>query len=211
MITFIPTIKDTKTQRLTMEKWEELTTSAQTKHYISDFRKKGNLDMKQRLPAVNFHGYDPKVLQGLPGSRKQADLVPTGLFMLDVDHIDNPKAVWEKFKKQIQVPCTGCRYCMPCPKGVDIPGTFYYYNLTTIESKTSARFAFAQNMGMRKDPCFASQCVKCGKCKQHCPQHIDIPEKLAEADKALRPLPYKIAINIIRKYFTKDRSGKKAK
>lgn len=110
-----------------------------------------------------------------------------------------------------KVGCTACRYCMPCPKGVDIPGTFYYYNLTTIESKTSARFAFAQNMGMRKDPCFASQCVKCGKCKQHCPQHIDIPEKLAEADKALRPLPYKIAINIIRKYFTKDRSGKKAK
>ncbi len=127
---------------------------------------------------------------------------------------DDDMKVIEQVVKAIRanekVGCTACRYCMPCPKGVDIPGNFYYYNLTAIEGKTSARFAFAQNMGMRKDPCFASQCVKCGKCKQHCPQHIDIPEKLAEADKALRPLPYKVAINIIRKYFTKDRSKKKA-
>lgn len=108
-----------------------------------------------------------------------------------------------------KVGCTACRYCMPCPKGVDIPGNFYYYNLTTIESKTSARFAFAQNMGLRKDPCFASQCVGCGKCKQHCPQHIDIPTELAKADKVLRPLPYKIAIDFIRKFFTKERKVKK--
>ena len=104
-----------------------------------------------------------------------------------------------------KVGCTACRYCMPCPRGVDIPGTFYYYNLTAIEGKSSARHAFAQSMGLRKDPCFASQCVQCGKCKQHCPQHIDIPTKLKEADKALRPLPYKIGLNVVRKFFTKDR------
>ena len=101
MITYLPNIKDTKTQRLTMEKWEQLTNSEQTTEYVSRYRKSGDLDMKQRLAAVNFHGYDPKVLKGLPGSRKQADLVPTGLFMLDIDHIDNPKKVWELFKKQI--------------------------------------------------------------------------------------------------------------
>lgn len=104
-----------------------------------------------------------------------------------------------------KVGCTACRYCMPCPRGVDIPGTFYYYNLTAIEGKSSVRHAFAQSMGLRKDPCFASQCVQCGKCKQHCPQHIDIPAKLKEADKVLRPLPYKIGLNVVRKFFTKDR------
>lgn len=126
------------------------------------------------------------------------------------DDMDVIAKVVKAIRSNEKVGCTACRYCMPCPKGVDIPGNFYYYNLTTIEGKNSARFSFAQNMGMRKDPCFASQCVKCGKCKQHCPQHIDIPEKLAEADRALRPLPYKVAINLIRKYFTKDRSSKKA-
>ena len=108
-----------------------------------------------------------------------------------------------------KVGCTACRYCMPCPMGVDIPGTFYYYNLTAIEGKSSARRAFAQSMGLRKDPCFASQCVKCGKCKQHCPQHIDIPTKLKEADKVLRPFPYRIGIDVARTIVAKDRSKNK--
>ncbi len=113
-------------------------------------------------------------------------------------------AVVEQIKKIIRerekVGCTGCRYCMPCPKGVDIPGNFYYYNLMYMEKKSSARFEFAQNMGMRKEPGFASQCVGCGKCEQHCPQHISIREKLKEADHELRPLPYKVGIHAARKF-----------
>ncbi len=103
-------------------------------------------------------------------------------------------------REKEKVGCTGCRYCMPCPKGVDIPGNFYYYNLMYMEKKSSARFEFAQNMGMRREPGFASQCVGCGKCEQHCPQHISIREKLKEADRELRPLPYKVGINAARKF-----------
>ncbi len=117
-------------------------------------------------------------------------------------------AMIDKIRKAIKerekVGCTGCRYCMPCPKGVDIPGNFYYYNLMYMEKKTSARFDFAQNMGLRKEPGFASQCVNCGKCEQHCPQHLPIRECLKEADKNLRPLPYKVGINIARKFIIKD-------
>ena len=98
-----------------------------------------------------------------------------------------------------KVGCTGCRYCMPCPKGVDIPGNFFYYNLMYMEEKSSARFGFAQNMGLRKKPGFASQCVGCGQCEKHCPQHINIREKLKEADRDLRPLLYKIGIHAARK------------
>ena len=72
-----------------------------------------------------------------------------------------------------------------------------------IDKKNAARFEFAQSMGMRKVPGFASQCVGCGKCEQHCPQHIKIREMLKEADHALRPLPYKIGINIARKFMTR--------
>jgi len=125
------------------------------------------------------------------------------------DFNDEDMALVEEVKKIIKskekVGCTGCRYCMPCPKGVDIPGNFYYYNLMYIDKKRSARFEFAQNMGLRAETCFATQCVDCGKREAHCPQHLPIREKLKEADAALRPLPYKVAINIIRKFLIKKR------
>ncbi len=105
-------------------------------------------------------------------------------------------------REREKVGCTGCRYCMPCPKGVDIPGTFYYYNLMYLEnSKSRARFEYARNVGLRGEPGFASQCIGCGKCEAHCPQHLPIREKLKEADRDLRPLAYKIGISIGRKVF----------
>ena len=110
------------------------------------------------------------------------------------------EVVKAKIREKEKVGCTGCRYCMPCPKGVDIPGIFRCYNTMFTESKSQGRFQFAQTVGLTKEPAFASQCVKCGKCEKHCPQGIPIREKLVEADKALRPLPYKIGIGIARMY-----------
>ncbi len=110
----------------------------------------------------------------------------------------------EQVKKIISeselVGCTGCRYCMPCPKGVDIPALFRSYNMTAVDSKKEARFEYAQTVGLRKEPAFATQCIGCGKCEQHCPQNIPIREKIKEADSVIRPLPYKIGINVARKF-----------
>ncbi|MCR5278351.1 MAG: aldo/keto reductase [Lachnospiraceae bacterium] len=118
------------------------------------------------------------------------------------------KKVITEIKASEKVGCTGCRYCMPCPKGVDIPGTFRCYNAMFTEGKNDGRFQFAQTVGLTKEPSFASQCIECGKCEMHCPQNIPIREKLKEADKALRPLPFKIGINIARKFmFRKGRKG----
>ncbi|MBQ7616169.1 MAG: aldo/keto reductase [Butyrivibrio sp.] len=112
--------------------------------------------------------------------------------------------VIDKVKKIISeselVGCTGCRYCMPCPKGVDIPALFRSYNMTALEGKTSARFEYAQTIGLKKDPAFATQCIGCGKCEQHCPQNIPIRQKIKEADSVIRPLPYKVGINLVRKF-----------
>ncbi|MCR5310111.1 MAG: aldo/keto reductase [Lachnospiraceae bacterium] len=114
-----------------------------------------------------------------------------------------------EIKASEKVGCTGCRYCMPCPKGVDIPGTFRCYNAMYTEGKSEGRFQFAQTVGLTREPSFASQCIECGKCEKHCPQNLPIREKLKEADKALRPWPYKVGINIVRKFMF--RKGKKDK
>ena len=108
--------------------------------------------------------------------------------------------VIKEIKANEKVGCTGCRYCMPCVKGIDIPGTFNAYNRMYTESKRDGRFQYAQTVALRKDAAFVSACIKCGKCESHCPQSIPIREKLAEADKALRPLPYRIGINVARSF-----------
>ncbi len=87
---------------------------------------------------------------------------------------------------------------MPCPQGVDIPGTFHYYNLMYIEKKTRSRIEYIMGVGLQKDAGFASRCIGCGKCEKHCPQHIQIREKLKEADRALRPLPFRIGTAVAR-------------
>ena len=121
-------------------------------------------------------------------------------------------AVLEKVKRAIlekeRVGCTGCRYCMPCPKGVDIPGIFRCWNTMYTESKSAGRSQFIQTVGLTREPAFASQCFRCGKCEQHCPQSIPIREKLQEADRDLRPLPYKIAIQATRAFMFRKPAGK---
>ena len=132
--------------------------------------------------------------------RIAAEAEPGDLTKEDLEIVERIKTI---IREKEKVGCTGCRYCMPCPKGVDIPGNFYYYNLMYMEKKASARFEFAQNMGMRKEPGFVSQCAGCGLCEQHCPQHLSVREKLKEADRELRPLPYKAGISIARKIILK--------
>lgn len=117
--------------------------------------------------------------------------------------------VTQKISENEKVGCTGCRYCMPCPKGVDIPGTFRCYNAMYIDSKMQGRFEYAQTVGLTKESAFATQCIGCGKCETHCPQQLPIRKLLKEADAALRPLPYKAGIAIARKFMFRKAKKKK--
>ena len=73
------------------------------------------------------------------------------------------------------------------------------------ENKFSGRKDYFQTIAINGEPSFATQCSGCGKCESHCPQHIPIREKLKEADRALRPLPYKIAISVGRKFMLRKK------
>lgn len=132
--------------------------------------------------------------------RIAADAKADAFIKEDFDLIEQVKAI---ISESELVGCTGCRYCMPCPKGVDIPALFRCYNMTALESKSAARFEYAQTVGLKDEPAFATQCIECGKCEQHCPQSIPIREMIKKADKAVRPLPYKIGINIARRIMLK--------
>ena len=72
------------------------------------------------------------------------------------------------------VPCTQCRYCMPCPFGVEIPNVFEAYNRTVSQGNDAAKACYAEVQGK------ADLCRACRKCEKVCPQHIPISEMMAE-------------------------------
>ena len=92
----------------------------------------------------------------------------------------------------VKVGCTGCGYCQPCPKGVDIPGTFAAYNRWCGEEKFGGFMDYLKCTTLRKNATSAGNCIGCGKCEQHCPQGIAIREELKDAQKALETPVYKV-------------------
>ena len=101
--------------------------------------------------------------------------------------------VVEAINANMKVGCTGCRYCMPCPRNVDIPGTFAAYNRQASDGYFAALKEYFMITGVRKDYTGPSNCIGCGKCEQHCPQHIEIRAQLQNARKSLETPIYKIA------------------
>ena len=100
--------------------------------------------------------------------------------------------VAQAINAKLKVPCTGCGYCMPCPKNVDIPGTFAAYNRCYTENKASGFREYMMCTLMRKTHTCASNCVGCGKCEKHCPQGIQIRKELENARKELEGPLYKL-------------------
>jgi predicted aldo/keto reductase-like oxidoreductase len=82
------------------------------------------------------------------------------------------------------IPCTDCKYCQPCPHGVDIPRVFQAYNDATIyDDLTVGRRMY--NGPFFKPETRADKCEDCGECLEKCPQHIAIPDWLKKAHAAL--------------------------
>ena len=86
--------------------------------------------------------------------------------------------VVKAINKNIKVPCTGCRYCMPCPGNVDIPGCFSAYNDGKAQGLYVGLKEYFQCVVLRQKYTGVSNCIKCGKCEKHCPQGIHIRDEL---------------------------------
>ena len=89
------------------------------------------------------------------------------------------------YKSLTPVPCTNCRYCLPCPNKVDIPRVFAIYNDATMyDDFKTGRFFYNGPFGIARDQ-RADQCQECGECLEKCPQKIEIPDWLKKAHEAL--------------------------
>ena len=142
------------------------------------------------------------VLSGMDSLKTVEQNLKTAAEALPGCMTDLDRKLLEQVKKEIEkyvkIGCTGCGYCMPCPKGVDIPGTFRCYNAMYTEGKKSGRRDYMQCTAMRQNPSSASQCIQCGKCETHCPQHLEIRKGLKTAAGELETLSYRFVKGAVR-------------
>lgn len=161
--------------------------------------------LKQREPdrsvaswAFRFAGSKPDVLTVLSGMTRMEHLQDNlrsycPLEPLTADDFKFLQDTATEMMRFDTIPCNNCKYCMPCPYGIDIPSILVHYNKclnegnliddTTDDKYKSARRAFLVGYD-RSVPKLrqASHCIGCGQCSPHCPQRIDIPKELHRID-----------------------------
>ena len=119
------------------------------------------------------------VLSGMSNLKQVKDnLITADTFMpltdKETEIIDKAR---DMFLARTKINCTGCRYCMPCPFGVDIPQNFKVYNEGYIYKKADLN---RERYLMMEESDRSTACKKCQACVTKCPQHINIPAELAK-------------------------------
>ena len=97
------------------------------------------------------------------------------------------------------IPCNDCKYCMPCPYGIDIPAIFVHYNKCKNEGSLPMGVGDSEYRKHRRQYLISldrvvprdrqpDHCIQCGQCEPHCPQNIKIPRELAKIDQMIEEL-----------------------
>lgn len=161
--------------------------------------------LKQREPdksvaswAFRFAGSLPDVLTVLSGMTRMEHLQDNlrsfaPLKPLSKSDFAFLQQMADEMMKLDTIPCNDCKYCMPCPYGLDIPAILQHYNKCVNEGNIAANANDENFKRARREFLIgydrsvpklrqASHCIGCGQCSPHCPQGIDIPKELHRID-----------------------------
>jgi predicted aldo/keto reductase-like oxidoreductase len=126
--------------------------------------------------------------------------------MLTDEERETYRQVLNVFNAAYKIRCTGCNYCMPCPQYVNIPGCFAAYNTSFSIGFVSGMQQYLTSTGITSEQTSRPrQCVKCGKCEEHCPQHLPIIKSLEAVRKRMEPFWFKGVIIIARRFLGRNK------
>lgn len=169
-------------------------------------------ELKQRDPerslaswAFRYAGTPKGVLTVLSGMTYMEHLKDNLLTYCPLEPLDEKdmrfldKDIAEKIMNLKDIPCNDCKYCMPCPYGIDIPGIFLHYNKCKNEGLLPMSIGDKEYRKLRRDYLISldrtiphdrqpDHCIGCGKCVPHCPQGIRIPQEMTKLDKIIDSL-----------------------
>ena len=177
---------------------------AKVPQHIADRLKERDPQRSVASWAFRFAGTHPGVLCVLSGMTymehlqdnlsSYSPLVP--LSESDLNFLEETAVLMQEYPT---IPCNDCKYCMPCPYGIDIPAILLHYNKcvnageiagsTASENYKKARRAYLVSYD-RAVPKLrqAARCIGCGQCTSHCPQSIDIPREIRKIDRYIEEL-----------------------
>jgi len=144
------------------------------------------------------------VLSGMNGMPQLDDNIETAETALPGCLSEEERAVYPKaveiFRESYKILCTGCNYCLPCPKGVNIPGCFAAYNASYAINLRAGfqQYSTSANLAGSEANTGARSCIACGACVRKCPQHIDIPAELKRVGRRLEPGVVRLGITIFK-------------
>jgi predicted aldo/keto reductase-like oxidoreductase len=178
-----------KVPEKTLKIWDK----SPVKRSPADWALRWVLDHPEVTCVISGMGDEEQIKENI---KVATEALPNSLAEDELKLYDEVKEVYEDL---MAVDCTGCGYCMPCPKGVDIPRCFEIYNHKYMfDEGFRASFLYLGQLGgvMGGDETHAGLCTDCGKCIKACPQKIDIPERLGDVSKEIggRGFKYKLKI-----------------
>jgi predicted aldo/keto reductase-like oxidoreductase len=177
---------------------------AKVPEYVADRLKERNPEGSVASWAFRFAGTHSGVLTVLSGMTYMEHLQDniktySPLVPLNQEQMAFLEETAEIMSRYPLVPCNDCKYCMPCPYGIDIPAILLHYNKCVTEGEIatdSASENYRRNRRAylvgydRAVPALrqADRCIHCGQCSEHCPQNINIPAELSKIDRYIEKL-----------------------
>ena len=175
--------------------------------------RKANPDLSPAAWGLNWVWNQKEVTLLLSGMNSMAQLeenlrlaAEAAAGMLGEAELDAYRRALAVINQSCKIRCTGCNYCMPCPRGVNIPGCFTAYNTIYSLGYAAGMHQFITSTGLTSEHSSSpSQCVECGKCESHCPQKLPIVKHLNTVRRRMEPWWFRLIGVCARAFLGKKR------